>query len=127
MERGRLARDENATMADQLNNLSEYRGMWLFAMFDLPVDTTESRKQYTQFRNVLLKQGFQMMQFSVYARYCASEESSDVHRKNVRKALPPRGQVRLLAVTDRQYGKMEVFYGKRAAKVEEPPPQLLLF
>ena len=68
-----------------------------------------------------------MMQFSVYARYCASEESSEIHRKYVRKALPPKGQVRVMAITDRQFGKMEVFYGKKAATLEEPPPQLLLF
>ena len=101
--------------------------MWLFAMFDLPVTDTEAKRQYVQFRNMLLKQGFQMMQFSVYARYCASEESSEIHRKSVRKALPPRGQVRLLAITDRQFGKMEVFYGKKGKPVEEPPPQLMLF
>ena len=101
--------------------------MWLFAMFDLPVDTKESRRQYTQFRNALLKQGFQMLQFSVYARYCASEESSEVHRKYVRKSLPPKGQVRVLAVTDKQFGRMEIYYGKRTSNVEEPPPQLMLF
>lgn len=114
-------------METRLKDLSEYRGMWLFAMFDLPVTDQEARRQYTQFRNVLLKHGFQMMQFSVYARYCASEESGDIFRKHVRKALPPRGQVRLLAVTDRQFGKMEVYYGKKAKSVEEPPPQLMLF
>lgn len=107
--------------------LSEYRGMWLFAMFDLPVDTPEARKRYTQFRKVLLKLGFEMLQFSVYARYCASEEGSETHRKNVRKALPPAGQVRLMSVTDRQYGKMDVFYGKKQVSSEEPPPQMLLF
>lgn len=101
--------------------------MWLFAMFDLPVDTAEARRQYTQFRKHLLKQGFQMLQFSVYARYCASEESSEVHRKHVRKALPPKGQVRLLSVTDKQFGKMEIYFGKKTAIREEPPPQLMLF
>ncbi|GMU94241.1 MAG: CRISPR-associated endoribonuclease Cas2 [Candidatus Hydrogenedentota bacterium] len=114
-------------MTDRLSNLSEYRGMWLFAMFDLPVDTNEAKRHYVQFRNLLLKDGFQMMQFSVYARYCASEEASEVHRKRVRKGLPPQGQVRLLSVTDRQFGKMEVFYGKKKHATEEPPPQMLLF
>ena len=124
-----MAKKRKGSSDDQagLKELSEYRGMWLFAMFDLPVDTKEARRQYTQFRNVLLKQGFQMMQFSVYARYCASEESSEIHKKYVKKSLPPKGQVRVLAVTDRQFGKMDVYYGKRAANVEEAPPQLMLF
>jgi len=107
--------------------LSEYRGMWLFAMFDLPVVAKEDRKRYTEFRTVLLKLGFTMMQFSVYARYCASEEGSEIHRKKVRAALPPAGFVRLLSVTDKQFAKMESFIGKKARTTEEPPDQMLLF
>lgn len=108
--------------------LSEFRGMWLFAMFDLPVVTTVDKRNYTRFRKFLLAQGFMMMQYSVYARYCPTEDVSNAHRKRVRKALPPgTGQVRLLAVTDHQFGKMEVFHGKKAQSTEKPPPQLELF
>ena len=53
--------------------------MWLFAMFDLPVTTTKARKRYAEFRKVLLEQGFSMLQYSVYARYCASEEMADAY------------------------------------------------
>jgi len=101
--------------------------MWLFTMFDLPVDTKEARKQYTKFRKALIADGFNMLQFSIYARYCASEESSKAHRHHMRSVLPPDGEVRLLAVTDRQFGKMEVFYGKSRKAAEIPPPQLTLF
>jgi len=107
--------------------LSGYKGMWLFAMFDLPVHTAEARRHYTRFRNTLLKEGFCMLQFSVYARYCPSEEASEVHRKHVRKALPPGGEVRVVAITARQFGKMEVYYGKKRQSTEEPPPQMVLF
>ena len=107
--------------------LSEYRGVWLFAMFDLPVTDPEARRRYTQFRNLLLKQGFEMMQFSVYARYFPSEEASQTHRQRIKKGLPPSGHVRLLSVTDKQFGKMQIFYGKKQKPTEDPPDQLLLF
>jgi CRISPR-associated protein Cas2 len=107
--------------------LSEYRGVWVFAMFDLPVDTKADRRHYTQFRNMLLKLGFQMLQFSVYAHYFPSEEDSIVHRKKVRAGLPPGGQVRLVTITDKQFGKMEVFLGKKKVSSEDPPQQMLLF
>lgn len=107
--------------------LSEYRAMWLFALFDLPVDTKEARRIYSQFRKTLLRQGFSMLQFSVYARYCASEEKDEVLRKNLRKILPSRGHVRLVAITDRQFGKMEVYEGKTKVATEKEPEQLLLF
>lgn len=104
-----------------------YRWMWLFAMFDLPVTETEHRREYARFRKFLLSQGFSMLQFSVYARHCPSEESSDGIRARISTAVPPHGQVRLLTVTDKQFGKMAVFYGKRRHKAEDPPQQFMLF
>jgi CRISPR-associated protein Cas2 len=101
--------------------------MWLFTMFDLPVDSREARRRYTQFRKALLKEGFSMLQYSVYARYYNSEESSDAYRIYVRSILPSDGEVRLLGITDRQFGKMEVFYGKKRKPVEKQPDQLMLF
>lgn len=101
--------------------------MWLFAMFDLPVDTKDARRQYARFRKALLADGFCMLQFSVYARYCPSEEASEIYRRRVESCLPPDGQVRLLAVTERQFGKMAVFFGRKRHRTEDPPPQLLLF
>lgn len=107
--------------------LSEYRGVWLFAMFDLPVDSKESRRHYARFRGLLLKLGFEMMQFSVYRRYLPSEEASDGLRRKIRTGLPPDGSVALLLVTDKQFGKMEHFLGKKRRSNAEPPDQLQLF
>ena len=114
-------------MTDETNNLSGYKAMWLFALFDLPVDSPDARREYTLFRKALLKQGFTMLQYSVYARYCASEEASEARRNKVRGALPPNGQVRLLSVTDHQFGKMEVYFGRKRKAAEDPPMQLSFF
>jgi len=101
--------------------------MWMFAMFDLPVTDKEARKRYARFRKALLTRGFTMLQYSVYARHCASEQSAQGVRNDVRAVLPPEGQVRLLAVTDRQFGKMEVYFGKKRSPTEDPPAQFMLF
>ena len=101
--------------------------MWLFAMFDLPVDDKEKRREYAAFRKELLKEGFVMLQFSVYARFCGSEERTDVFRRKLQKVLPPEGQVRLMAVTDHQFGKMQVFFGKKRYETEGIPEQIMLF
>lgn len=114
-------------MVDRVKPLSEYRAMWLFAMFDLPVTTDASRKRATKFRKMLLSEGFSMLQFSVYARHCPSEDSASAMRNRLRQDLPPDGQVRLLTVTDRQFGKMEIYHGKTREPVEPVPHQLLLF
>jgi len=101
--------------------------MWLFALFDLPVDSSEARHQYTRFRKSLIKQGFMMLQFSVYARFCGSDERADTIRKRIKQVLPQEGEVRIMAITDHQFGKMEVFTGKKRVEAEKPPQQLSFF
>lgn len=103
--------------------LSEYKAMWLMVMFDLPVVTKEDRRDYRQFRDFLISEGFSMLQYSVYARYCDSEEKTKSFRGHVQKKLPFGGQVRVVAITDHQFAKMEVFYGKKKKKPEKKPPE----
>lgn len=114
-------------MKETCKELSGYRGMWVLTMFDLPVTTKQARHEYATFRTSLLKLGFHMLQFSVYMRYCGSEERAEIFRQQIRQALPPSGQIRVLSVTDHQFGKMQVFMGKTRLPPEEPPRQLLLF
>ncbi|MBL0921807.1 MAG: CRISPR-associated endonuclease Cas2 [Phycisphaerales bacterium] len=101
--------------------------MWIVAMFDLPVDDKEARKRYARFRKALLKDGFRRMQFSVYIRHCASRENAAVHIQRVEDAVPSDGEVRLILVTDKQFERMRIFWGKRRRPPEPPPAQLALF
>ncbi|MGQ0614985.1 MAG: CRISPR-associated endonuclease Cas2 [Planctomycetaceae bacterium] len=107
--------------------ISGYRAMWLLVLFDLPVKTKPERKLASEFRKNLIQDGFWMLQFSVYARPCASEENLDVHCARVKLALPPDGEVRVMAMTDRQYGRMKVFLGKKRTRNEAMPAQLEFF
>lgn len=106
---------------------SGYKSMWLITMFDLPVKTKEDRKIYAKFRKNLLEQGFTMIQFSVYVRFCASEELAQKYRRVVRKSLPEYGHVRVLTMTDRQYEKMENYVGLLREPNETAPLQLTFF
>jgi len=99
----------------------------MVAMFDLPTDTQAARRAYTQFRKALLKDGFTMMQFSVYIRHCASEENADVHFRRVQNALPDDGEVRILAITDEQFARMKIYWGKIRKFPDPAPRQLELF
>jgi CRISPR-associated protein Cas2 len=101
--------------------------MWVVTMFDLPVDTKQARKAYAQFRKSLLQDGFTQMQFSVYLRHCPSEENAAVHIQRVERALPPNGEVRILTVTDKQFERMRIFWGKMRRAVEKVGEQLELF
>lgn len=109
------------------NRLNAYRIMWLFVFFDLPVTTKKERKQSSDFRKELLKDGFVMIQFSVYIRHCASYESLVVHKRRVRSFMPQSGKISMVAITDKQYGDMETIFGKTAKKDIKAPIQLEFF
>lgn len=110
-----------------LSRLSEYRVMWILVFFDLPTETKKDKKAYQQFRKKLQGDGFTMFQFSIYIRHCASRENMDVHIKRVQSYLPEYGKVGILYITDKQFGEMQVFYGKKAEKPKPTPIQLELF
>ncbi len=101
--------------------------MWLLVMFDLPVETQKHRCLYARFRKELLKRGFVMLQYSIYARYCASEDTSNHYKNYIRQILPAEGEVRFLSITDHQFGKMEIYVGKKRTEPEKIPVQLELF
>ena len=108
-------------------SLNAYKIMWLFVVFDLPVKTKKDRKNANQFRKNLLKDGFTMMQFSVYIRHCASKESMEIHMKRVERFVPPKGKVSMIFITDKQYGDIKNFWAKKEIKFQKKPLQLELF
>jgi CRISPR-associated protein Cas2 len=104
-----------------------YRNMWVMVLFDLPTETKKDRKEASKFRKILLDNGFTMFQFSIYLRFCQSAENAEMHTKRVKNILPEKGKIGIIAITDKQFGRMEIFYGTEKAKKEEPPQQLELF
>lgn len=107
--------------------LSGYRIMWLYVMFDLPVETKRQRHRAALFRKDLLKDGFSMHQFSVYIRHCASAESAAVHIDRIKRMLPEEGSVSILKVTDKQFGDTIHFWGRRYKPPPAAPVQLEFF
>lgn len=107
--------------------LNAYHIMWLFTMFDLPVQTKKERKEAALFRKNLEKDGFVMHQFSVYMRYCGSLESAQVHIKRVRSFCPSHGHVTILTITDKQYSNIVNIWGAVEEKKRPAPLQLEFF
>lgn len=107
--------------------LNGYRIMWLFVFFDLPTETKKDKRNASQFRGNLLKDGFSMMQYSVYIRHCASGESADVHEKRINRLVPALGKVSVLRITDKQFGMIINYLGKAKQETSNSPTQLELF
>ncbi len=101
--------------------------MWILVFFDLPTETDKDKKRYTKFRKGLLEDGFTMFQFSIYMRHCSSRENADVHIKRVKRLLPELGHIGILLITDKQFGQIELFIGKKEVEKPDLPQQLELF
>ena len=85
--------------------------MRILVFFDLPVTTKAQRKAASQFRKFLVKDGYHMVQYSVYARVCNGVDSVETHRKRLKAGLPSKGSVRMLVVTEKQYNAIEILVG----------------
>ena len=107
--------------------INSYRAMWLFVFFDLPVTTKKERKIASQFRLFLEKQGFIMMQFSVYIRHCGSSQSTQVYLKRIKSMIPMEGKISILTVTDKQFSEIINFVGRVKQNPINKPLQLEFF
>lgn len=114
-------------MAQRRPALSGYRMMWLYVMFDLPVGTPGERKAATKFRKFLLDEGFEMAQFSVYLRFADSKESAETYMGRIGEALPKKGKVHIVTLTDKQYENARIFTGRKGEPRPKNPDQLALF
>ena len=86
--------------------------MRVIAFFDLPVDTSAHRREYSRFRKYLIKNGFVMMQQSVYVNLAINQNAAKSTCDAVRKNKPSAGIVQLLTITEKQFQKMEFLCGE---------------
>lgn len=105
----------------------KYKFMRLFILFDLPTDTSEARKEYADFRKCLLRNGFAMMQYSVYVRFCTSRKQADTILTRVQRDIPTYGLIRGLLVTEKQFSDMPILLGNRTPTECELDAEQLLF
>lgn len=94
----------------------KYKIMRMLCMFDLPVDTGEERKAYRIFRKNLIKEGFTMMQYSVYVRTCPNRDFANRLEKRIKKIVPTAGNVRTLIITEKQYDDIKLMVGNKRAE-----------
>lgn len=111
----------------QYERISQYRVMWIFVLFDLPAETQKDIKAYAQFRKNIMRDGFTMFQFSIYIRQCSSIENVEAHIKRVKSFMPNFGKIGILTLTDKQFEKMELFFGCKPQEIKTPNIQLEMF
>lgn len=100
--------------------------MRVLVFFDLPVITEENRRAYRKFRKFLLKNGFLMLQESVYCKLALNSTAVRTIVDNVHKNKPEEGLIQLLSVTEKQYAKMDIIIGNIKNEVLDSNERLVI-
>lgn len=99
--------------------------MRLMVFFDLPMLTDKDRREYTRFHKFLLKNGFIMMQKSVYTKLIINNVTSLSVKQRIYNNLPKVGIVELLEITENQFSKIEYLVGKEQTSVIDSMERLI--
>ena len=67
----------------------------MLVFFDLPVVTAKEKKDATKFRKFLLKDGYNMVQWSVYSRICNGMDAVAMHKQRLKTKSALKGSVRV--------------------------------
>lgn len=81
-------------------------------MFDLPTLNSMDMKNYRIFRKFLVKNGFMMMQESVYSKIALNQSMANLIANKVRDNKPPKGLVQMFIITEKQFSRMEILVGE---------------
>lgn len=100
--------------------------MRIMIFFDLPTLTAKDRKEYSVFRKGLLKEGFIMMQESVYTKLALNLSAVELVRIRVRKIMPPDGLVQMLVITEKQFSTIENCVGESRSSVISTTERLVI-
>ena len=93
--------------------------MRLIVFFDLPVKTEKEKRAYIQFRKDLIKDGYYMIQYSVYGRLCNGIDSVNKFTERLKKIVPCTGSVRALSITEKQYASIMILAGQKKEREKD--------
>ena len=100
--------------------------MRAIVFFDLPNVFSIDRKNYLKFRNYLTKEGFIMLQESVYSKLIMNKQQSDLLIKRLEKNSPKKGIIQVLIITEKQYSNIQYIIGKTNTKIKNSEDRLIV-
>ena len=65
--------------------------MRLMVFFDLPTETSKDRRNYTLFRKMLIKEGFIMMQESIYVKLALNNSKLEAVKQKLQRRKTSEG------------------------------------
>ncbi len=106
--------------------MSGFRFMRMMVFFDLPTLTLEDQRNYRKFRKTLIKNGFVMLQESVYCRMMTSPSMESSIKNLIHSNKPSKGLVQMLMITEKQFVKMEYVVGENQSDVVDSEERVII-
>lgn len=100
--------------------------MRIIVMFDLPTENPLQRHNYGKFRRYLIKNGFMMLQESIYVKLALNQNMANAIVDSIKKNKPPEGLVQILSITEKQFSKMEIITGEYSSNTVDSDERLLI-
>ncbi len=100
--------------------------MRTIVFFDLPNVYANDKRNYQQFRKNLIRQGFIMMQESVYSKIVLNTQQANLAVERIKKQAPKRGLIQVLVITEKQYSQIKYIIGKNTNKIIDNEDRLVI-
>lgn len=100
--------------------------MRIMVFFDLPTETSADKKEYRRFRKFLLRNGFIMMQKSVYSKIVLNSTVAAAVSENVKKYKTSGGIIQMLTVTEKQFEKIQYVVGEQQKIIIDSDERLVI-
>ena len=100
--------------------------MRTMVFFDLPNVYSKDKRNYQLFRKFLVRQGFIMMQESVYSKIVLNNQQSNLLIEKIKKQAPKRGLIQVLTITEKQYSQMKYIIGKNTSKIIDNEDRIIV-
>ena len=99
--------------------------MRILVFFDLPMQTDKNRREYSQFHKFLIKNGYIMLQKSVYSKLAINNVTSESEKNKIKDNLPDEGIISLLEITENQFSRMEYLIGESPNEVIDSTDRII--
>lgn len=100
--------------------------MRVIVLFDLPMQTTADLKEYRDFRKHLIREGFLMLQESVYCKIALSRTIAESIVCRVEQGKPAAGLVQILLITEAQFAGMRTLVGTYTSECLDTDERLVV-
>ena len=85
----------------------------IMIMYDIPINNNKDRKDYVNFRKILLKKGYYQLQESIYICKVSYKSTITSHQLEMKKLAPKDSNVRMLVLTKNQFNSMYIIAGEK--------------